>query len=134
MTTVISVRGRSAKELKGDPNFVYVGRAARGGWKASPWGNPFRFKPPNTMVIDFGVVDIAWFNTQATVDRSMSTAEKCVDLYRQWIAFREPLMARRFSELKGKTLGCWCGDWRHGDPEIPCHAVVLAKLAEGEKS
>ena len=42
-----------------------------------------------------------------------------------------------FPELRGKTLGCWCCDlftyplrgwgWDH-----LCHAVVLARLAEGD--
>jgi hypothetical protein len=38
-------------------------------------------------------------------------------------------MRKRLHELRGKTLGCWCGCWKPGEPELLCHAVVLAKLA-----
>lgn len=35
------------------------------------------------------------------------------------------------TELKGKTLICWCGNWQYGDPEIDCHGVILIKVANG---
>ena len=36
------------------------------------------------------------------------------------------------TEIKGKNLACWCGDWEPGEPEIDCHAVPLLKMANGE--
>ena len=42
-----------------------------------------------------------------------------------------PRRARR--ELAGKSLGCWCVDWEPGQAfGRPCHAEVLARLANGE--
>jgi hypothetical protein len=42
--------------------------------------------------------------------------------YRDWIAIRPELLAQ-LSELRGKTLGCYC------KPEA-CHGDVLADLAD----
>ena len=33
--------------------------------------------------------------------------------------------------LTGRPVMCWCGDWEPGQPEIPCHCVVLVKRANG---
>ena len=35
-----------------------------------------------------------------------------------------PAFCAALRGLRGKTLGCWC------DPEGPCHAKILAELAE----
>ncbi|MFF3061575.1 DUF4326 domain-containing protein [Streptomyces sp. NPDC057909] len=53
------------------------------------------------------------------------TAEQVVDKYRKWLDAHQPLVARELSKLKGQRLGCWCPE---GDP---CHARVLAELADG---
>jgi hypothetical protein len=44
--------------------------------------------------------------------------------YREWLA-TQPQLMRSLSELRGKTLGCWCA------PHA-CHGDVLAQLANGE--
>lgn len=109
MTRVISVRGRDRGELLADPDFVYVGRAVfRTKWReASPWSNPFK-------------------SAEHGADAVAKYRERLEEQIR-----RDPgVLARLRSELLGKTLGCWCGDWRPGEPEIACHAVVLAKLAD----
>jgi hypothetical protein len=102
-TTVISVRGRNHAVLLADPGFVYVGRAVRWTqWEASIWGNPF----------------IA----------GEYEGDNAAERYRRYVLSRPELM-RRLGELRGKTLGCWCGSY----PEnlyLGCHAVVLAELAD----
>jgi hypothetical protein len=35
--------------------------------------------------------------------------------------------------IHGKTLGCWCGEWKPGEPKIACHAVVLAKMTDAAR-
>jgi len=35
------------------------------------------------------------------------------------------------TELTGRILMDWCGDWEPGQPEIDCHGVPLLKLANG---
>ena len=101
LTTVISVRGKKRDELLSNPNFVYVGRRC-GAWSASKWGNPFRVGMVNDPVA----------------------------CYERWIRRHTHLKAA-ISELRGKTLGCWCGTWKPGDPPLGCHARVLAELANG---
>lgn len=101
-TTVISVRGRKRDELLADPDFIYVGRAVRfTAWTSTKWGNPFR---P-------GVVMVAGHNN-----------------YRDWL-LDQPQLLSQLSELVGKRLGCWCGVWSPGQPDIGCHGIVLATLA-----
>lgn len=63
------------------------------------WGNPFHIGPDGT--------------------RSQVIAK-----YRAWILTQPQLLAR-LSELRGKTLGCWC------KPAHLCHGDVLAELADG---
>ncbi|NED02698.1 DUF4326 domain-containing protein, partial [Streptomyces sp. SID6648] len=45
--------------------------------------------------------------------------------YRTWLDERPQLVARELPKLRGRRLGCWC-------PEGPCHARVLAELADQE--
>ena len=121
-TTVVNVRGRDRAELEADPNFEYVGRrTGRGGakeWPASVFGNPFK--------------------TQGSYDASAVVRDFEAELR---IAVNEPAsnradarfvaMAAKLHTLKGKRLGCWCCDWPgEGKPSKPCHAVVLARLAD----
>ena len=49
--------------------------------------------------------------------------DEVLDRYRSWIANRPDLLAR-LPDLKGRRLGCWCAP-------RPCHADVLAELADG---
>lgn len=127
-TIVISVRGRNREALLADPDFVYVGRRCAG-WPASPWGNPFKVGPMPRGQHGF---------TLGTGTDKCPTAEEAVRRFEDYLrrgGMAHPphnfVMRDRIAELRGKTLGCWCGDWMPGEPEIACHAVVLARLAEG---
>lgn len=68
--------------------------------RPGPWGNPF------------------------FIGRD-GTREAVVKKYESWFRARPDLMARAKSELKGKTLGCYC-------KPLPCHGDVLAKYADEE--
>lgn len=136
-TTVISVRKRNSRVLLADPNFIYVGRRIWHGdalgWPASIWGNPF--KPGMTLGQALaiwkakhraGVLDRASMELGAGAALHATAA----DLYDRYV-LANPHLRSRLHELRGKTLGCWCGSWKPGELEIGCHAVVLAKLADG---
>lgn len=115
MTTVISVRGRKRADLLADPNFVYVGRWVQWTeWTASPFGNPFTVKL-------VGSAALKMFEDCLRDALSPNRGP--------WVRRDFAEMARRLPELNGKVCGCWCGDWEPDQPEIGCHAVVLAKLA-----
>jgi hypothetical protein len=114
-TTVICVRGRDRKALLADSGFCYVGRQCAG-WPNSHFGNPYKVVGHITRPLDTPYL--------------CSTAEEAVAKYAAWIA-RKTILIERLTGLRGRRLGCWCGDWRPGEPEIPCHAVILAKLADG---
>lgn len=103
-TTVISVRGKTPAELLKDPDFVYVGRQCAG-WSRSIWGNPWKYPRFRDARDRF---EFAMLHVDGE----------------PWDTLR-----RRLPELAGKRLGCWCGSWEPGQPDIGCHAVVLAELA-----
>ena len=65
--------------------------------RATKWGNPF------------------------IIGRDGTRADVIVK-YEQWLRQQPELMAA-LTELRGKTLGCWCA------PQ-PCHGDVLARLAD----
>lgn len=114
LATVISVRGRKLDELLVNPDFVYVGRAVgRNWWPASKWGNPFPY-PRFRDAVD-----------QFRYRLALAISGEILDS--TWHAEEFRVMAVSLPELQGKTLGCWCGHWEPGQPEIACHAVVLAK-------
>lgn len=134
MTSVISVRGRDRKELLANPYFLYVGRGVvRSGWVASDWGNIFKEGQTYASVRS----SIALFFDRENLERFISlypgqgklTKEQAVVLYRDFVLARS-VVRIRLGELQGKVLGCWCGNWMPGEPEIVCHAVELAKLAD----
>lgn len=138
-TRVISVRGKGRAVLLADPNFRYVGRRC-GAWPKSPWGNPFRagewargaIRRVNDTYDDPKLHEALWaLEPIGGPGRLMPdlTAEEACALYRAWVA-HHPDLSESLRELQGKTLGCWCGEWEPGQPEIHCHAVVLAKLAD----
>ena len=77
--------------------------------------------PPNTVYVGRPT---KWGN-RFKVGPTM-TAERAASLYASMVPYVKSL---DFAELKGKNLACWCGDWKPGEPEIDCHAVVLLKLA-----
>lgn len=76
--------------------------------RSSPWGNPFKVGP--------GCV--------------ATTSAEAVTLFEQWVTDDGELSARwirdHVHELAGQTLGCWCPQ------DGPCHAQVLAKMADFE--
>jgi len=77
------------------PFDVYIGRG-------SPWGNPFRIGPDGTR-------------------------DEVIRKYRDWVLNSNDADAlwirEHVTELKGKTLGCYCA------PQ-PCHGDFLAILAD----
>lgn len=129
MTRVISVRGKDRLRLMSDPGFRYVGRRCAG-WMNSPWGNPYKVAAfgPDAMAHYRRAIDYArrWHPNAWQYEKlPMSHLIPSSDFDR----FREGML--RIGELRGRTLGCWCGEWEPGRPEIACHAVELAKLADG---
>ncbi|MFF4741262.1 DUF4326 domain-containing protein [Streptomyces sp. NPDC001262] len=103
-TTVVCLKGRQGDLLLDDPRFVYVGRPLfTGGWRLK--GHPLA--NPFKLGRD-------------------GTSEEVVALYRMWIRERPEVLNRELSALRGKVLGCWCPDGQ------PCHARVLAELADKE--
>lgn len=49
--------------------------------------------------------------------------DECCDRYEDAIRGSQNLVSRIKSELKGKRLGCWCGE------DERCHGDILAKIA-----
>lgn len=81
-TTVVNINESGVRQrLKSDPNYVYIGRSARG-LKASKWLNKYK---------------IGRDGTRADV----------IAKYRDNILSRPTLLAA-LPELRGKTLVCWC--------------------------
>lgn len=124
LTTVIDLHGRDHAKLRSDPNFVYVGRAQpRVGYKCSIWANPFKVGMAHQKAIKLLKIDL--------LERSPTfNANQCAAAYFFWVHDQDSLI-NACHELSGKVLGCWCTNWRpeDGEPSQPCHAVVLAKLA-----
>lgn len=50
------------------------------------------------------------------------TRAQVIAKYRAWI-LRQPKLLSSLSELRGKTLGCYCAP-------LPCHGDVLAEMAD----
>jgi hypothetical protein len=126
-TTVVNVRGKVPADLLADPDFVYVGRPVyrgRHNWHGSPWGNPFRVGMGRPAAVRLLGRDLDCYPRAESLDRYL-----CFKFYRAWLHERSDL-AGRLPGLRGKRLGCWCGDWCPGDPLIYCHAVILAGLAD----
>ena len=124
-TTVISVRGRDRDVLLADPDFLYVGRPIYRGanWKGSVWANPFKVGMKRPAAISMLGRDVDWEIRADTVNSQL-----CVRFYYFWLKDQPKLLAR-LPELVGRTLGCWCGEWKPGELSISCHAVVLAQMA-----
>jgi hypothetical protein len=79
---------------------VYIGRGAdpKTG-EVGKWGNPF------------------------FIGRD-GTRKEVIQKYKEWIV-NQPELMNSISELKGKRLGCWCGNKL-------CHGDVLAELVDKE--
>jgi Domain of unknown function (DUF4326) len=111
LASVTTVRGKDRAALMADPNFVYVGHKCAG-WPGSVFGNPFRVQRQRP---------------RAPYWSCCATAEEAIKKYAEWLKQNRRNLPMR--SLVGKKLGCWCGDWNPGEPEIFCHAVILAKSA-----
>jgi hypothetical protein len=80
------------------------------------WGNPFvvgkAFRTPDGIV-------------------TPTTRAESVELFTAWVVGDDPRavwIREHLHELAGRTLACWC-------PQPgPCHALVLARMANGEES
>jgi len=96
--------------LKKEPYDVYIGRG-------SIWGNPFSHKQ-NTLA------------KYVVPDR-----DTAIQKYKEWI-LTQPELLDRLSELKWKTLGCWCGHYEIEDRFKPlqCHGQILLELIHPIKS
>lgn len=112
-TRVVNVRDllattSGAEELK----CIYVGRYMIGMFKGHPLANPYRVAP----------------------DASMEERKVCLAAYREWLDSLA-VNSKHLHDLAqsvqrtGKPLGCWCGNYPE-DPELVCHAVVLAKRVD----
>jgi len=83
---------------KKEPFDVYVGRGSK-------WGNPYSHKEGTL--------------AEEVVDSRSEAVKK----YEEYLLSNDELMSS-LSELKGKTLGCWC------KPKS-CHGDILLKYANG---
>lgn len=81
---------------KREPYDVYIGRPSK-------WGNPFTFKAN-------------------TIAKFVVPLAEVLARYEAWLREQPELMSS-LTELRGKTLGCWC------KPK-PCHGDILARLAD----
>lgn len=79
---------------------VYIGRPSK-------WGNPFTFKE----------------GTNAKY--CVNSREDAIAMFEKWFLSQPDLVAEARTELKGKTLGCWCA------PNA-CHGDVLLRVANEE--
>ena len=83
---------------KKEPFDVYIGRGSK-------WGNPYSHK-------------------EGTLAKYVVGSRKeAIDKYEEYLLSSEELV-NSLSELKGKTLGCWCS------PKS-CHGEILLKYANG---
>jgi hypothetical protein len=87
---------------------VYVGRPSK-------WGNPFTHIQDGKTLAKYIV----------------NTRKEAVESYYTWITEGDgKYLLEDLHELKGKILGCWCGnfpDWKPDD-ELKCHGQVLQQL------
>jgi hypothetical protein len=124
VTTVINVRGHHRLNLIGREDFRYCGRACWG-WPASPFSNPFVVGWPADKVrraVERHLPGVEYASGEPL------RARDAVDLFVVLLG-RDREMQRRLPELVDKRLGCWCLDWRPGQPiKVPCHAVHLARM------
>ena len=116
LTTVVNLHKKT-------PYDIYVGRA-RKHEPPSKWSNPYIIGQP---ILHAHIQLLQTFNSKywkyvgQTVDRYIA-----LELYREYLNSRirnKTLSATDFSELYGKTLGCFC-------KPNPCHGDILALYAD----
>jgi|GEM_PF-3218933 len=131
-TTVISVRGQDYESLMANPDFVYVGRRVHyTKWQTpSVFANPYSVHSFPSNALAFFEADLALAYLGLIVPKRMDRHGKSHHYEDQFRA-----MIPRLGELRGKTLGCWCGNYPE-NPDLVCHARLLAELVnaiEGSK-
>jgi len=94
---------------KKEPYDVYIGRAKG---KKGKWGNPYSHLEGTT----------AKYRT--------ATRKEAVEAYKLWITEGDGKhLLNDIHELKGKVLGCWCGNFILADMDnIKCHGQILLNL------
>jgi hypothetical protein len=92
---------RSRQQKLESPNGLPIKYVGR----PSVWGNPFVIGEPDRM------------------GKGLIKAERAVELYRDWV------MNKDTSELRGKNLACFCLLKDKNGNRVPCHADVLLELA-----
>lgn len=129
VTTVINVRGRKDLDFSGHDGVIYVGRAVpRAGYQRSRWANPWKaseFASAHACVEHYAqmVKHVLGYEVGNNYDMKIKTLYE-VEMFYEGI--------KTACQLRGRVLGCWCCDWNGtGEPAAPCHAVVLARLADG---
>jgi len=122
-TTVVSVRGKPPADILA-AGVIYVGRPhynrnvmqRRGGliFPGHALANPFKLP------------------RRPTPAAQLAAARRCVRLYAEWL-LSDPGRVEAARRLRGCVLGCWCGEWTAAAPDdrVACHAVSIARLAEG---
>lgn len=129
----VAVRRRKPAELLADPDFVYVGRRHPAGWTASKWANPFK----SGMTHEEAVTLFRRLAHNEPVPWPFGDikARSPVEWFDLYLKCKDSLI-ESLPTLVGKRLGCWCGEWSEGHPDIGCHAVAIAKIvnkiAKGE--
>lgn len=91
---------------------IYIGRGEN-----SIWGNPYSHKEGT----------LAKFKT--------NTRKEAIIKYKEYITKGEGKhLLNRLEELRGKTLGCWCGNFTIKDKDnLHCHGQILLELLYTKK-
>jgi hypothetical protein len=89
---------------------VYIGRSSDK--EKGKWGNPYSHKEGT----------LAEFRT--------NTRKEAIEAYREYILNgKGNHLLNDLSELEGKTLGCWCGNYTIEDKDnLHCHGQILLEL------
>jgi len=94
---------------KKSPYDIYIGRAP--GIKGK-WGNPYSHK------------------AGTSAEFKVNTRKEAIEAYREYITNgKGKHLLNDLSELEGKILGCWCGNFTIEDKNnLKCHGQILLEL------
>lgn len=95
---VISLRGLWPRAVP--ESFIYIGREWAG-LPAHELANPFRGE---RAILEYA----EWFHALPKLDAILKNL-------------------RADTECGRHAIACWCGNWRPGEPAIPCHAYIVAQ-------
>lgn len=79
------------------------------------------------------LLDESEFHNPYRLRRGAGKEERvaCVNAFREHLRGR-PDLVEGIRRKRGCVLGCWCGEWDGtGEPAFECHAVALARVADG---